>query len=142
MPWSSGPRDYRKGKGAIRAFGDHKGSGLAFMCEMLGGALSGNGATQEGRGFANGMFSFYVDPARLDPTGFFGPEVTRYADWVKSARPIESGGEILLPGEMEQRRRAERLATGVPLSDDTWAAIVATAVSVGLGEQRIAAASA
>ncbi len=41
----TGPRDHSKGTGAIRAFGDHKGSGLAFMCEILGGSLSGTGAT-------------------------------------------------------------------------------------------------
>ena len=35
----TGPRDHSKGTGAIQAFGDHKGSGLAFMCEMLGGSL-------------------------------------------------------------------------------------------------------
>ena len=45
---SDGPRDHAKGKGAIRAFGEHKGSGLAFMCEMLGGALTGTGATRAG----------------------------------------------------------------------------------------------
>ncbi len=48
-----GPRVHRNGKGAIRAFGEHKGSGLAFMCELLGGALTGNGATQDGQRFAN-----------------------------------------------------------------------------------------
>src|ERR1044071_8648846 len=58
----TGPRDRSKGTGAIQAFGDHKGSGLAFMCEMLGGSLAGNGATDPKRGrFANGMLSFYVD---------------------------------------------------------------------------------
>ena len=36
-----GPRDGTAGPGAIRAFGDHKGSGLAFMCEILGGSLTG-----------------------------------------------------------------------------------------------------
>jgi uncharacterized oxidoreductase len=30
----TGPRDHSKGTGAIQAFGDHKGSGLAFMCEL------------------------------------------------------------------------------------------------------------
>src|SRR6185436_11153138 len=39
-----GPRDHTKGTGAIRAFGEHKGSGLAFICELLGGALTGTGA--------------------------------------------------------------------------------------------------
>src|SRR6201991_2857843 len=56
-----GPRDHTKGTGAIRAFGDHKGSGLAFICELLGGALTGTGAASGGRRFANGMLSFYID---------------------------------------------------------------------------------
>ena len=42
----TGPRNHGLGKGAIRAFGEHKGSGLALMCELIGGALTGNGATQ------------------------------------------------------------------------------------------------
>src|SRR5262245_1823910 len=63
---ATGDRDYRKGEGAIRAFGEHKGSGLAFMVEILGGSLTGTGAAQESRRWANGMLSFYIDPAQLD----------------------------------------------------------------------------
>src|SRR6201991_306100 len=37
---ADGARDHTKGTGAIRAFGEHKGSGLAFICELLGGALT------------------------------------------------------------------------------------------------------
>ena len=138
----SGPRDYRKGDGAIRAFGDHKGSGLALMCELLGGSLTGNGATEEGKRFANGMLSFYVDPAKIDPDGFFPADVTKYTKHVKSSRPINPGVEVLVPGEPELRMRAERGKNGLPLPDDTWAAIVATAKSVGLDNARIAMAMA
>ena len=60
-------RDIRNGKGALRAFGNHKGSGLALMCELLGGALTGNGATATDRRFSNGMLSIYIDPKRVDP---------------------------------------------------------------------------
>ena len=134
----TGPRNHSKGTGAIRAFGEHKGSGLAFMCEILGGALSGTGATDPKRGrFANGMLSFYVDPHVFDPTGFFPQDIARYVDFVKSAKPATPGGEVLVPGEPEVRMRQKRLAEGVPLPDDTWAAIVETARSVGLDERRI-----
>jgi len=134
----TGPRDHSKGTGAIQAFGDHKGSGLAFMCEMLGGSFSGNGATDPKRGkFANGMLSFYLDPKVFDPAGFFPKDIAKYAAFVKSSRPSSAGGEILLPGEPEVRTRHKRLAEGVPLPDDTWAAIVETARSVGLDERRI-----
>jgi uncharacterized oxidoreductase len=129
----SAPRDYRQGRGAIRAFGDHKGSGLALMCELIGGALTGTGATDPDRGrFANGMFSIYVDAAVIDPVAFFPAEVARYVDFVKSSRPIEAGGEVLVPGEPEARTRAERLARGVPLPPATWSSLVETARLVGL----------
>jgi len=130
----TGPRDFRKGSGAIRAFGDHKGSGLALMCEILGGALTGNGCASLERPSANGMFSLYVDPARIDPAGFFPEEASRYVDHVKRAKPAQPGGEILVPGEPEQRSRERRLAEGIPLPDDTWTSIKATARSVGLAE--------
>lgn len=134
----TGPRDHSKGTGAIRAFGDHKGSGLAFMCEILGGSLSGTGATDPKRGrFANGMLSFYVDPKVFDAEGFFPTDIAKYVSFVKGSKPATPGVEILVPGEQESRTRAQRLAEGVPLPDDTWAAIVETARSVGLDERRI-----
>jgi uncharacterized oxidoreductase len=83
------------------------------------------------------MLSFYVDPKVLDPAGFFPQDIARYVDFVKSSKPDAAGGEILLPGEPEVRMRAKRLAEGVPLPDDTWAAIVETARGVGLDERRI-----
>jgi len=132
-----GPRDYRQGTGAIRAMGDHKGSGLAFMVEILGGSLTGTGAPLEGRRWANGMMSFYVDPEKIDPDGFFPKDVERYVEYFKTARPIEDGGEVLHPGEPELRTRADRLANGIPISEETWNAIVKAAHSVGINDTRV-----
>ena len=137
-----GPTGLRRagnGKGAIRAFGDHKGSGLALMCELLGGSLTGMTATGEGRGAfnGNGMLSFYVNPAVIDPEGVFPADVSRYVAYFKSAKPVMPGGEVLTPGEPEHRTRQERLADGIPLPDETWAAIVAAAREVGVDERRI-----
>jgi len=136
-----GARDHGNGDGALRAFGEHKGSGLALICELIGGALSGTGASQKGRRLANGMMSFYVDPERVDPEQMFDGEVSRYLDYVKSSRPVEHGGEVLTPGEPERRMRAERLANGVPLTEDTWASIAATARAVGIEERRVPSAA-
>src|SRR3954471_12047496 len=83
-----GPRDHTKGTGAIRAFGEHKGSGLAFMCELLGGALTGTGATSGGRRFANGMLAIYVDPKVVDTAGFFDDEISRYTDFIRETKTI------------------------------------------------------
>ena len=129
---ATGRRDVRKGAGALRAFGGHKGSGLALMCEVLGGALTGNGCTRPERRIANGMFSVYVDPAQVDPQGLFPDEVLRYVSYVKQAKAAQAGRETLVPGEPEQQTRAQRLATGIPLAGETWVSLVETARSVGV----------
>jgi uncharacterized oxidoreductase len=148
---ATSPRDHAKGRGAIRAFGEHKGSGLALMCELLGGSLTGTKATGPtsanaaggGDGFrGNGMLSFYVDPQVVDPEAMFSDDVARYIAYFKSAKPAQPGGEVLIPGEPEQRTRAQRLKEGIPLPDDTWASILATAREVGVDERRIQLAGA
>ncbi|QCK87300.1 malate/lactate/ureidoglycolate dehydrogenase [Phreatobacter aquaticus] len=138
-PSGPGPRDPQAGPGAIRAFGDHKGSGLAFMCEILGGALTGAGATGPGKRFCNGMMSIYIDPKIVDPDGFFPAECADYVAYYKSSRPVEAGGEVLVPGETEARGKAKKLKDGVPLSDGTWDAIVDTAKRLGIGDNVIKA---
>ena len=134
---AEGPRDHTKGTGAIRAFGEHKGSGLAFVCELLGGALTGTGATAPDRRFANGMLAFYVDPKVVDTDNFFDGEISRYVDFIRATKPVAGVDAVLIPGDPERKMRAERTQNGVPLPDDTWAAIVSTAREVGVSEVSI-----
>jgi uncharacterized oxidoreductase len=140
---ANNPRDPRNGSGAIRAFGEHKGSGLAFICEILAGALAGGGCAGPprdigGRGrIANGMLSIYLAPSFYGSPEAFREEAKRYIAWFKDSRPASRGGEVLVPGEPEARARAERLANGVPLQPDTWAGLQGTARDVGLAAERI-----
>jgi uncharacterized oxidoreductase len=129
-------RDAGQGRGALRAFGDHKGSGLAFMCELLAGCLTGGDTSgpipaDKPRRITNGMLSIYLDPGDFGAAGF-AEAVRGYAAYVKASRPTTPGGEVLIPGEVEARTRAERLANGVPLQDGTWAAIQDAARSAGV----------
>jgi len=129
------PVDLRDGKGAIRAFGDHKGSGLALMCELLGGALTGNGtAGPPGRPFANGMLSIYIDAATMDDQGGFAKDVAEYVEFVLSANPADPAKPVLVPGDPERATEAERRANGVPLADDAWASIQEAARFVGIND--------
>jgi uncharacterized oxidoreductase len=137
-----GTRDHSQGKGAIRAFGEHKGSGLALVCELLGGALTGTGATGPNKRFANGMLAIYIDPKKIDAADFFDADMTRYIDYFKNTKPMQGVEQVLIPGEPEAKLRAERTANGVPLPDETWAAIVATARDVGVSETMIQNATA
>ncbi len=56
------------------------------------------------------MFSFYIDPARIDPQDFLPAEMSRFSQaCVKSTKPIDPKAPVLLPGEPAARMRAERL---------------------------------
>ena len=112
---ADGPRDHTKGTGAIRAFGEHKGSGLAFICELLGGALTGTGATAPDRRFANGMLAIYIDPKVVDTSDFFDGEISRYVDFIRATKPVAGVDAVLIPGDPERKMRAERTKNGVPL---------------------------
>jgi len=129
-------RNPSAGPGALRAFGAHKGSGLAFMCEILAGCLTGGGTSGPaesgpGRRIANGMLSIYVTPGQFVAAAF-ADAAREYCTYVKASRPAEAGGEVLLPGEPERRTRALRLKNGIPLQHRTWEAIVATARNLGV----------
>ena len=129
-------RDPGNGAGALRAFGDHKGSGIAFMCEILAGCFCGSptaGPLPDAKrgGIVNGMLSIYLDPRHFGAAGF-AQTARDFADYVRLTRPIEPGGEVLVPGQPEARNRAARLRDGVPLQAETWAAIKATGSALGV----------
>jgi uncharacterized oxidoreductase len=51
---------------------------------------------------------------------------------VKSAIPAEPGGEVLVPGEPEERNRADRRARGVPMPRAAWDSILEVARGLGV----------
>jgi uncharacterized oxidoreductase len=50
--------------------------------------------------------------------------------------------QVSIPGDPERKTRSERTRNGIPLPDDTWAAIVNTAREVGVSEVSIQRATA
>lgn len=128
-------------EGALRSFGAHKGSGLAILCEMLGGALTGGLTLQpenprEG-GIVNSMLSIVMDPAAFGEPAAIAREVGAVGAWIKAARPAAGFEEALLPGEPERRTRRVREAEGVPIDDKSLADILASGRSLGLSQAEL-----
>jgi uncharacterized oxidoreductase len=129
-PLESGQRDPGNGTGALRAFGDHKGSGIAFMCEILAGCFAGSptaGPLPDGKrgGIVNGMLSIYLDPTHFGAV-HFAQTAKDFAEYVRATNPIDPALPVLVPGDTEARNRIQRLQDGIPLQQTTWAAIRAT----------------
>lgn len=108
--------DPRAGPGALRAMGEHKGSGLAMACELLAGALTGNGSNgPTDHPFGNGLLAIFVRPASLDDLGGFGREVADYVAFVRGLPPEAGADRVFAPGDPERERLAHRLAHGLPV---------------------------
>ncbi len=90
---------YTEPRGVVLPFGEHKGSGLALVCELLAGAIVGSAsvstATPPERGILNGMLSIVIDHARRD---------RRHDRLGEIRRPRRPGS----PGAGRRRARANR----------------------------------
>ena len=124
--------DPEKGTGAITAFGLHKGSGINFMMEMLGGALTGSGVSagiddKEKRKFANGMLSLYVSVEKMVDLEYFKKEVQSYANFVRASTPSDKNHKVLIPGDKEILTNDDRMKNGLPVARLVWENIRQTA---------------
>ena len=122
--------------GAILPFGAHKGSGLSLFCEIIAGSLTGGFSSHPDNPTAgrlvNNMLSIAFDPAAFAGRDFFAGDLARLVGWTQASPPLQPGGSVLLPGEIELRTRREREAKGIPLDSETRAQIVTAGSQVGL----------
>jgi uncharacterized oxidoreductase len=127
---------YANPPGAILPIAAHKGYGLGILCEVMAGALTGGGCSNpanSGR-VLNGMLSIIIDSSFFQADAEFAAEIERFIAWVKSSAKVQPNGEILMPGEIEERTKAQRLRDGIPIDETTWSQILQTARSVHVHE--------
>jgi uncharacterized oxidoreductase len=120
--------------GALRAFGTHKGSGLAVMCEIMASAVAGGqGAFAESKGgVLNSMLATVIDLSKLGNVEKIASDIQAVKSHVKSARPAPGFDEVLTPGEPEKRYAAKRSEQGIDVDDTTWRDIRTAAASLGI----------
>jgi len=111
----------------------HKGFGLSVMIDVFCGILSGSGIarTDLPRG-ANGVWLSLISIEHFLPKDEYDQWMTKYAGYIKSSKTAPGVKEILLPGEIEERRCAERNASGVSIPDETWRQIHELATKLGV----------
>lgn len=121
--------------GSLVPFAEHKGYGLSLIAELLSGALSAGGTLQPGNkrldGIINTMTCFVLDPARLGDIDWIRAEVDAMLAYTRSSKPVDPAEPVLIPGEPERMRRAERGRDGIALDDQTWTLIREAGESVG-----------
>jgi uncharacterized oxidoreductase len=123
--------------GALLPMGEHKGYALALINELLAGVLSGGGTCRpetkrENDSLLNNMLSIIFDPGRLVDSEFMEAEIDATIAHVKASPPMNPDEPVLVPGDPERARVAERAAEGISVDEETWREILDAAESVGL----------
>jgi LDH2 family malate/lactate/ureidoglycolate dehydrogenase len=123
--------------GMLMPLGGYKGSGLAFLVEILcsvlsGGAMSGEvgGIRFRGKRVRSSQMFLAIDIARFMPLEEFNARMEHLVATVKSAPPAPGYDEVLVAGDPEWRTEAERLRNGIPISDGNWETLLKTAARV------------
>jgi LDH2 family malate/lactate/ureidoglycolate dehydrogenase len=116
--------------------GGHKGYGLGTMVDVFAGILTGLGwGIDPAAKHNDGSLFIAINVAAFRPLEEFKTEVTDFAKFLKTSRPAQGFKEVLYPGEIEWLRTQERLRTGIPIEDDTWAEIQKLAASVSVSTE-------
>jgi uncharacterized oxidoreductase len=122
---------YRRPRGSLFTFGEHKGYALAFICEMLAGAVTGSGTMrperQEAESVTNGFLLVVIDPGRIVDRSWMIDEITAMTDYVTASPARNPSEPVLIPGDPERLSREKRIAEGVPIDDETWREIAEAA---------------
>jgi uncharacterized oxidoreductase len=127
---------YRRPRGSLFTFGEHKGYALAFICEMLAGAVTGSGTMrperQDAESVTNGFLLIVIDPGRIVDRAWLVDEITAMTDYVTASPPRNAAEPVLIPGDPERLMRETRIAEGVPIDDETWRELVEAARGVNV----------
>ena len=112
----------------------YKGFGLAFMIEMLSGALSGGKCSDPAMPPAIGNCATFIviDPEHFSGMEFVRNEISGLEDYVRSVPMIDETTQVTLPGDPERRVLAERLESGIPIDDGNWSALIQLAGELGV----------
>ena len=129
--------------GAMLAFGEHKGYGMAIASELLGGALTGGGTwhyeESSKQRVLNGMFTIVLDPRQLGTAAAFEREARLFLDWLRKSRPAPGFDRVRIAGEPEREMRERRSRDGIPVDEATWNEIVSAADKLELARSRVEA---
>lgn len=114
--------------GTLLPIGGAKGSGLAIFMEILCGVLSGAGVGPHINHFWNdfehpqnvGHFFCAIDVDKFVGLEPFKKNISQIIGEMKSLPKNPGVTEIFMPGEIENRKRAERRANGISLSDSVY----------------------
>lgn len=111
----------------VLPMGYWKGSGLSILLDLIATVLTDAnsvhkiGTFEDEIGLSQIMIA--IDPGKFNDSATTDRIVEELKADIKSSEPIEQGGKVLYPGEIELNTRLDNLANGIPVIEDKWAQV-------------------
>jgi LDH2 family malate/lactate/ureidoglycolate dehydrogenase len=125
--------------GGTRETGTHKGYGLAVMAQLLGSTLAGGSFSpfrsrdaKPGAPDNIGHFFLALDPNFFRAGGSFEDDVSEILEYLRATPAVDSNNPVIVAGEPEFARKAERQETGIPLNEAFLNDVRTVATSAGV----------
>ena len=130
--------------GLLMPLGGYKGSGLAFLVEILCAVLSGGAMSAEvgglrlqGRPMRVSHFFMGIDIVRFMPVDQFVDRMQALVGMVKQTAPAKGYEEVMVAGEPEWRAEEVRKREGIPLDAGVWQHLCTAAESLSVSVPRV-----
>lgn len=102
-------------EGAVTAFGEHRGSGLALVIQAFG--ILANSPPVPERPEESGVFMMALNPELLISRPTFTSRLGALLDTVRGARPNQQIGKVRVPGDRARDEKKRNMAEGIELSE-------------------------
>ena len=142
--YSNVPADYFDG-GALLPLGGtvgYKGFALSLIVEILGGILSENKKIEEiknveetNTGIRQGLFLMAVNIESFLPLNKITHLIETFFDDIKNTPKQKNVEEILIPGELEYRKKKIRLKEGISIENRTWEEMKSLALKLNVNPE-------
>jgi len=90
------------------------------------------------RGVFNNMLSIVINPTGFDNVHDIEARVEEFYQSIKGGKPADGVTEVLMPGEPEERREADRRQNGIEVDDATIDQLMETGTSFGVDKKELA----
>ena len=112
----------------VLPMGYWKGSGLSIALDLIATVLTnGNSVQKIGRfGDEIGLTQIMIaiDPSKFNTAEETDQIVDEILSDVKTSIPVEEGGEVYYPGELELKSIKENKVNGIPVVEEVWESVL------------------
>ena len=113
----------------VLPMGYWKGSGISILLDLVATVLTDANSVQKIGAFGDevglSQIMIAIDPGKFQSAAVTDRIVEELIADIHSSIPVQEGGKVFYPGEIELKTRKENLANGIPVLDEVWAQLKA-----------------